>query len=208
VGGVEDKAESAATDQLNPWGGGEDDVTTSTTTKPKRGRPPLRPDQIERIVRAYEEAGTCQGAAQKLGIAKGWVHTVLRRAGVAIRSRHETHRFFFDRIHSTVLQEWSRLYCVKHVARQLGCGENKIRQHLRHEGINPRDNSRFLPGRGPVIRQMRESLGLTQTELARRMGTVPSHISDIERGRFRISREHLNRIAQALGCDAATLMCE
>jgi transposase-like protein/DNA-binding XRE family transcriptional regulator len=188
---------------------GDDVATTHSTTTPRRrGRPPLRPEQIDRIVQAYEEAGTCEGAARKLGIAKGWVHTVLRRAGVAIRSRSESSRLLFDRIHGTVLREWSNLYSVKEVARRMGCSPSTVREHLRRAEINPRGDSRFLPGRGPFIRQVRESLGLTQVELARRMGTVPSHISDIERGRFRVSREHLARIAAALGCNVAKLLDE
>jgi DNA-binding XRE family transcriptional regulator len=159
-------------------------------------------------VRAYEDVGTCEGAARKLGIAKGWVHTVLKRAGVAVRSRHERSQMRFERLHSLVLNEWANRHCIKDVAQQLKCSPATVREHLQREGIDPRGDSRFLPGCGPLIRQVRESIGLTQTELARRMGTVPSHISDLERGRFRISRDHLARIAEALGCEVEKLIQE
>ncbi len=52
---------------------------------------------------------------------------------------------------------------------------------------------------GVAIRDAREEAGLTQTELAARMGVAQSALSRIEAGRANITVEMLTRIASALG---------
>jgi ribosome-binding protein aMBF1 (putative translation factor) len=52
---------------------------------------------------------------------------------------------------------------------------------------------------GLAIRDAREAAGLTQTELAGRMGVAQSALSRIEAGRANITVEMLARIAGALG---------
>ena len=52
---------------------------------------------------------------------------------------------------------------------------------------------------GMAIRDAREEGGLTQTELAARMGVAQSALSRIEAGRANITLEMLTRIATALG---------
>lgn len=51
---------------------------------------------------------------------------------------------------------------------------------------------------GIAIRDAREQIGLTQTELAARMGVAQSALSRIEAGRANITVEMLTRIAVAL----------
>jgi len=52
---------------------------------------------------------------------------------------------------------------------------------------------------GIAIRDAREAAGVTQTELAARMGVAQSAVSRIEAGRANITVEMLTRIAAALG---------
>ena len=52
---------------------------------------------------------------------------------------------------------------------------------------------------GIAIRDAREDAGITQTELAARMGVAQSALSRIEAGRANITVEMLSRIANALG---------
>ena len=52
---------------------------------------------------------------------------------------------------------------------------------------------------GMAIRDARESAGLTQTELAARMGVAQSALSRIEAGRANMTPEMLTRVATALG---------
>lgn len=59
---------------------------------------------------------------------------------------------------------------------------------------------------GQIIRERRQHLGLTQAELAARVGRIDSSaISNIERGRVRIGHERARRFADALGIDPKTL---
>jgi len=52
---------------------------------------------------------------------------------------------------------------------------------------------------GRKLRRLREGKGLTQQELAEKLGYVTnSYISDVESGRFIPSREKLKKIAKAL----------
>ena len=61
-------------------------------------------------------------------------------------------------------------------------------------------------GLGPLVRQTRIRLGLTQHELALRMGVQGSFISKIETGRVKQPSLHfLNPLATALGVSVATL---
>jgi ribosome-binding protein aMBF1 (putative translation factor) len=52
---------------------------------------------------------------------------------------------------------------------------------------------------GIAVRYARESAGVSQTELAARMGVAQSAVSRIEAGRSNITVEMLTRIATALG---------
>jgi ribosome-binding protein aMBF1 (putative translation factor) len=52
---------------------------------------------------------------------------------------------------------------------------------------------------GIAVRDAREGVGLTQTELAIRMGIAQSAVSRIEAGRANVTMEMLTRIAIALG---------
>jgi transcriptional regulator with XRE-family HTH domain len=52
---------------------------------------------------------------------------------------------------------------------------------------------------GPVVERLRLEAGLTQSELARRLGTTQAAISKIETGRTIPGLELLDRLAAALG---------
>jgi transcriptional regulator with XRE-family HTH domain len=52
---------------------------------------------------------------------------------------------------------------------------------------------------GQVVKQRRLALGLTQRELAERLGVKPNHITHLEAGRLRPSLSLLAILAEALG---------
>ena len=57
------------------------------------------------------------------------------------------------------------------------------------------------------MKELRDALGLTQTEAAARINMPVSRWCDIESGeRINVTVETLGRIAQALGCDARDLL--
>jgi transcriptional regulator with XRE-family HTH domain len=60
-----------------------------------------------------------------------------------------------------------------------------------------------IPGR---VREIRESLGVTQTELARRVGVARNHIGMIESGSRTPSIGLLEKIARALGTEPAEFL--
>lgn len=51
---------------------------------------------------------------------------------------------------------------------------------------------------GHNVRKIRESLGLTQAELAHKAGLNRSYLGGVERGQRRICMENIARLAQAL----------
>lgn len=57
-----------------------------------------------------------------------------------------------------------------------------------------------------MIREIRQTVGLTQSELARRVGLRQSEISRIENGQRRLTVERLLAIAGALGVEPAELL--
>jgi transcriptional regulator with XRE-family HTH domain len=59
---------------------------------------------------------------------------------------------------------------------------------------------------GPVVKKRREALGLSQRELARRLGVKASHVGYLETGRRRPSLSLLNRIAGVLGLEREPLL--
>jgi transcriptional regulator with XRE-family HTH domain len=59
------------------------------------------------------------------------------------------------------------------------------------------------PALGTVLRGIRESEGLSQSEFAKRMKVRPSHISDLERGTKGISVERAAKFAKILGYPVA-----
>ncbi|HJU29028.1 MAG TPA: helix-turn-helix domain-containing protein [Candidatus Binataceae bacterium] len=60
-------------------------------------------------------------------------------------------------------------------------------------------------GLGPLVRQRRRVLGLTQVELARRLGVKPAYISVIEKNRRRPSLPLLQRMSIVLGLESQSL---
>lgn len=61
-------------------------------------------------------------------------------------------------------------------------------------------------GVGERLRALRLEAGLTQAQLAVRLGTTQSAIARLERGLHRSSLESINRVAAALGCETALLI--
>ena len=59
---------------------------------------------------------------------------------------------------------------------------------------------------GHVIKEKRERLGITQTELANLSHLNRSYLSEVEHGLASISLERAERIAKALGCRLRDLL--
>ena len=59
---------------------------------------------------------------------------------------------------------------------------------------------------GKRIRTFRKDAGLTQADLAHRVGIARVSVSNLENGRQRVSLEHLVAIAQILGVELSELM--
>ena len=57
-----------------------------------------------------------------------------------------------------------------------------------------------------AVRDRREHLQVSQSELARRSGLHRSYIGDLERGARSISVKNLSRLASALGLTASSLL--
>jgi len=55
------------------------------------------------------------------------------------------------------------------------------------------------------LKQMRKQQGLTQMELAKKIGVSESYICQIEKGKM-ISIKKLDKLATALGCEPKDLM--
>jgi DNA-binding XRE family transcriptional regulator len=70
-------------------------------------------------------------------------------------------------------------------------------------------NMLYLPGMqnniGKSIADLRESAGLTQSELAKRLKTTQSAVARIETGKQNVSTDTLKKISKALGRNVLTL---
>lgn len=62
------------------------------------------------------------------------------------------------------------------------------------------------PFLGNKIKHMRDTLGIEQAELARRIGCTRAHIANIETGKSRIMLHDVEAIAKAFGIQAKHLM--
>ena len=56
------------------------------------------------------------------------------------------------------------------------------------------------------MRALREDLGISQSELARRIGKTPGYICDMERGRRALNLSTLALIAEGLGLNPSVLI--
>lgn len=56
------------------------------------------------------------------------------------------------------------------------------------------------------IKQARLSLGMTQDQLAERLGMEQADLSDLEQGQRNVQLTTINRLATALGVDPAILL--
>lgn len=61
-------------------------------------------------------------------------------------------------------------------------------------------------GAGEQLRVLRIQAGITQAQLAVKLGTTQSAVARFERGLHRTSLESINRVATALGCETALLI--
>jgi len=66
--------------------------------------------------------------------------------------------------------------------------------------------SRECDAFGTVVRALRESVGLSQEELAARTGLHRTYIGSVERGERNVSLQNIYRIAESLGITVASLM--
>ncbi len=72
---------------------------------------------------------------------------------------------------------------------------------VKDEEVIPWDEA--FPDRHPghILAGVRYREGLTQKQLAEKVGVRPSHVSDMERGKRPIGRDMAKRLGQALGVD-------
>lgn len=56
------------------------------------------------------------------------------------------------------------------------------------------------------IRELREEIGMSQAELARRANTTPSSLNKVELGTRRLDQDWMRRLAPHLGCAPADLL--
>src|SRR3989449_7198337 len=61
---------------------------------------------------------------------------------------------------------------------------------------------------GSVLRQRREAVHRTLTEVAAEAGLSPAHLSEVERGRKEVSTERLIAVAHALGVRPAEIYAQ
>jgi transcriptional regulator with XRE-family HTH domain len=54
---------------------------------------------------------------------------------------------------------------------------------------------------GQEVRRARKEAGLTQAEVAARLDTSPTHITNVEAGRLNLTLGQLTRVAAAIGAD-------
>jgi transcriptional regulator with XRE-family HTH domain len=59
---------------------------------------------------------------------------------------------------------------------------------------------------GNNVKACRELAGLTQEELAKRLGCTQSYISQVEQSEARPTLGTLQRLAEAIGCSVASLV--
>jgi transcriptional regulator with XRE-family HTH domain len=60
---------------------------------------------------------------------------------------------------------------------------------------------------GKRIRQLRESMGLTQEQLASKVGMDYKYLGSVERGERNITIDNIQRIAEAFGVETYQLFC-
>ena len=58
------------------------------------------------------------------------------------------------------------------------------------------------------LRAVREGAGITQAELAHRLGTTQSAVARLEAGQQRLNLATIRRVAEALDCDASLVIRE
>lgn len=64
-----------------------------------------------------------------------------------------------------------------------------------------------MTGQNPFyLRQWRDHRGLTQQQLADRVGISKPHVSELERGKKQYTQKMLELLADALNCDPADLL--
>lgn len=61
---------------------------------------------------------------------------------------------------------------------------------------------------GTNVRTVRERLGISQSQLANRMGIAHTRVSEVERGRYRLRLETVFQFAEALGVTPESLIIE
>lgn len=63
----------------------------------------------------------------------------------------------------------------------------------------------YFQALGKLISDARKKAGLTQKELAYRVGSQKSHISEYENGKIKVSPKTLAKIVEVLGLDLDTI---
>lgn len=94
---------------------------------------------------------------------------------------------------------------IKKFADALGISVNEL---LSAEESNKTENKSRTMTVGERIREIRQKAGLTQKQLADRMGVTPSHIGQYERGLRRPSNEKIKKFADALNIPFEILLAD
>lgn len=108
--------------------------------RPRHELPPftirqLRPEQVEELEQAYLAGATLKALGERFGLNRQSLARVLRKAGVAVGTRHMT---------PVQVDEAVRLYrsglSLASVAERFGVDPHTIRSRLRDRGVTMRDS--------------------------------------------------------------------
>lgn len=94
---------------------------------------------------------------------------------------------------------------IKKFSDALGISVNEL---LSAEESNKTENKSSTMTVGERIREIRQKAGLTQKQLADRMGVTPSHIGQYERGLRKPSNEKIKKFADALNIPFEILLAD
>jgi transposase-like protein len=107
------------------------DAAAPSTKPPREAAPPLEPQVVEAMCRAYDDGEPISHIAKRFGIHRSTFYVRLERAGVQLRPR--------EALSPTEVRQAANLYSqgrsLADVGRVLGVDAQTIRNHLAKAGV-------------------------------------------------------------------------